>query len=182
MKKYFENLARAAFGMQFGELDESEKHVIQSMADKKPIATDINIEFEEQLTTGEKLADKVAEFGGSWPFIIFFVAVMVVWIGVNSTWLANGEAFDPYPFILLNLILSTLAALQAPIIMMSQNRQASKDRLAATLNYEVSLKTDLEIMHLHQKIDGLQKTLQSLTDSIASQPATTQENSSPPTL
>jgi uncharacterized membrane protein len=170
MKKYFENLAKAAFGMQFGDLEESEKHVIKSMADKTPIATDVNIEFDVQLTTGQRLADKVAEFGGSWPFIILFGSAMAVWISLNSLWLFNGEAFDPYPFILLNLVLSTLAALQAPIIMMSQNRQASKDRMSATLNYEVSLKTDLEIIQLHKKIDALQQSMVSLTQASTTMP------------
>ncbi|XOV80886.1 MAG: DUF1003 domain-containing protein [Aestuariibacter sp.] len=177
MKKYFENLAKAAFGMQFGDLEESEKHVIKSMAEKTPIATDVNIEFDDQLTTGQRMADKVAEFGGSWPFIILFVCAMIVWILINSVWLFASVPFDPYPFILLNLILSTLAALQAPIIMMSQNRQASKDRLSATLNYEVSLKTDLEIMQLHKKIDALQQSLATLNASLPTPPDSEPEQS-----
>lgn len=155
MKKYFENLAKALLGAKFGELSETEKHVIESIANQEPIATNINKSFHDQLTFGQRLADKVAEFGGSWTFIIIFVVIMVSWMMTNVLLLTTETAFDPYPFILLNLVLSSLAALQAPIIMMSQNRQSDKDRMAATLNYEVSLKTDLEIMRLHQKIDAL---------------------------
>ncbi|GEA11967.1 DUF1003 domain-containing protein [Alteromonas sp. KUL49] len=162
MKKYFENLARALLGMKYGELSETEQHVIESIANSSPIATNVNKSFDEQLSFGERLADKVAEFGGSWTFILIFVGLMIGWMGVNIFLLTGPDAFDPFPFILLNLMLSTLAALQAPIIMMSQNRQSAKDRLAAAQNYEVSLKTDLEIMRLHQK-------LQELTDKLTEQ-------------
>ena len=155
MKKYFEKLAKTLFGSKYGDLSKSEQHVIESIANQAPITTDLNESFKEQLTFGQKMADKVAEFGGSWTFILIFVAIMMSWMGVNLFVLAKGNAFDPFPFILLNLVLSTLAALQAPIIMMSQNRQAAKDRMAASLNYEVSLKTDLEIKLLHQKVDEL---------------------------
>lgn len=159
MKKYFENLAKALLGMKFQELEESQQHVIESIANKTPVASDVNEAYEEQLTFGQKVADKVAEFGGSWPFIIIFMSIMVVWVLLNSLWFVQEEAFDPFPFILLNLVLSTLAAIQAPIIMMSQNRQSTKDRLATTQNYEVSLKTDLEIMRLHEKLDKIQAHL-----------------------
>ena len=138
-------------GAKFGDLSEPEQHVIESIANQEPIATNVNDSFSEQLTFGQRLADKVAEFGGSWTFILIFIFIMVSWMATNLFILSSEKAFDPYPFILLNLVLSTLAALQAPIIMMSQNRQATKDRLAASLNYEVSLKTDLEIIRLHQK-------------------------------
>ncbi|MFC3122783.1 DUF1003 domain-containing protein [Agaribacter flavus] len=154
MKKYFENLAKSLFRSKFVDLDETEQHVIECIANQAPIATNLNESFKEQLSFGQRMADKVAEFGGSWTFIIIFVCIMASWMAVNVYFLA-AEAFDPYPFILLNLMLSTLAALQAPIIMMSQNRQAEKDRMAAALNYEVSLKTDLEILRLHQKLDAL---------------------------
>ena len=99
-------------------------------------------EEEEHLTFGQRVADRVASFGGSWPFIILFTMVMLVWIGINIARMAN---FDPYPFILLNLVLSTLAAIQAPIIMMSQNRQSSKDKLLAENDYQVNLKAEMEI-------------------------------------
>ncbi|BDX07070.1 DUF1003 domain-containing protein [Planctobacterium marinum] len=155
MMKYFENIARAMMGMPYGELNETEQHVIKSIANQETVATNLNQSFHDQLTFGQKVSDKVAEFGGSWPFIIMFLIVMLVWIGYNALALSGTVVFDPYPFILLNLVLSTLAALQAPIIMMSQNRQAAKDRMAASLNYQVSLKTDLEIMLLQKKLDEL---------------------------
>ena len=106
----------------------------------------------EPRTTGERLADKVAVFGGSWTFIIFFFLVLVVWIVVNSIFLAQ-KAFDPFPYILMNLILSCLAAIQAPVIMMSQNRQEAKDRQRSENDYLINLKSELEIRSLHQKID-----------------------------
>jgi uncharacterized membrane protein len=119
-----------------------------------------NVEEEERLTFGERIADKVASFGGSWTFIITFGVVLLLWITVNSILLA-AHPFDPYPYILLNLFLSMLAALQAPVIMMSQNRQAAKDRLKADLDYEVNMKAELEVAQLHRKIDRLSETLQS---------------------
>ena len=106
----------------------------------------------------QRLADRIAEFGGSWTFILIFCALLLAWVALNSFILAKrSEAFDPYPYILLNLFLSMLAALQAPIIMMSQNRQAQKDRLAAAHDYEVNLKAELEIRHLHEKLDELRE-------------------------
>jgi uncharacterized membrane protein len=160
MKKYFENLARALFDLKFGELTETEQNVIKSIANQAPIVSNVNQCFKDQLTFGQRVADKVAEFGGSWTFIIIFVCIMITWMGSNIFLFASDDAFDPYPFILLNLVLSTLAAMQAPIIMMSQNRQSDKDRLAASLNYEVSLKTDLEIIRLHQKLDAMAEKLE----------------------
>ncbi len=106
----------------------------------------------ESRTVGQRLADRVAEFGGSWTFIIFFGVVLTLWIVVNSFFLMQ-KAFDPYPYILMNLILSCLAALQAPVIMMSQNRQEAKDRKRAESDYLINLKSELEIRSLHQKID-----------------------------
>jgi len=159
MIKYFENLAKALLGMQYGDLSVQEKRVIDSIANKAPLPENINEIFERDLTFGERLADKVSAFGGSWTFIFIFLGIMTLWIAGNSYWLLQAQTFDPYPYILLNLILSTLAALQAPIIMMSQNRQAEKDRLKVEANYAVSLKSDLEIMRLHEKIDTLQHML-----------------------
>jgi len=155
MKKYFENLAKTLFDIKYTELDEGAQNVIQAIANQEPIATNLNDSFKHQLSFGQRLADRVAEFGGSWKFIILFLAIMLIWMGANTLFLLGEESFDPYPFILLNLVLSSLAALQAPIIMMSQNRQADKDRMSASLNYEVSLKSDLEIMRMHQRIDEL---------------------------
>lgn len=161
MKRYFENLAKALLGMKFNELNSVEQKVIESIANQQTVAENVNTTFHEQLTFGQRLADRVAAFGGSWPFICLFMLIMLGWITINVIWW--GEApFDPYPFILLNLILSTLAAIQAPIIMMSQNRQAAKDRLEVVANYEVSLKTDLEIMRLHSKLDALTQSLNEL--------------------
>lgn len=162
MKKYFENLARALFDLKFGELTETEQNVIKSIANQAPIVSNVNQCFKDQLTFGQRVADKVAEFGGSWTFIILFLCIMLTWIGSNVFLFSASDAFDPYPFILLNLVLSTLAAMQAPIIMMSQNRQSDKDRLAAALNYEVSLKTDLEIIRLHQKLDAMTEKLHAM--------------------
>ena len=155
MIKYFENLAKAMFGVKFHELGDQEQKVIESIANKEPLPENINLLFHEKLTFGQKMADKVASFGGSWTFIILFAILMLIWIAINSWLVLADQAFDPYPYILLNLALSTLAAMQAPIIMMSQNRQAAKDRFEIAANYEISLKTDIEMTRLHQKIDDL---------------------------
>ena len=161
MIKYFENLAKAMFGMKFHELGDQEQRVIESIANKEPLPENINIAFHENLSIGQKLADKVASFGGSWTFIILFAVVILCWMSINSWLILADQAFDPYPYILLNLALSALAALQAPIIMMSQNRQAAKDRFEISANYEVSLKTDIEITRLHQKLDELAEIIKS---------------------
>jgi uncharacterized membrane protein len=121
---------------------------------KGPISRDVHQEFEERLTFGQRTADRVAAFGGSWTFIVCFLLAMGIWIGLN---VAGYFRFDPYPFILLNLLLSCLAALQAPVIMMSQNRQAAKDRMEAQHDYEINLKAELEILALHEKIDELRE-------------------------
>jgi uncharacterized membrane protein len=126
---------------------------------RSQVTRNVNIEAEERLTLGQRLADRVAAFGGSWPFILVFCAVMVLWVVVN-TWVLAENTFDPYPYILLNLVLSMLAALQAPIIIMSQNRQAAKDRLQADLDYRINLKAELEVAHLHKKIDRIWEELQ----------------------
>lgn len=137
---------------QISELSERERRVIGSWLKRTPVSQDINQQFREQLSLGQRLADKVASFGGSWTFIFLFLAGMVVWMLINTD---MTSPFDPFPFILLNLILSCLAALQAPVIMMSQNRQASKDRLEAHYDYEVNMKAEVEIMDLHAKLDKL---------------------------
>lgn len=121
------------------------------------ISRDIQNEFEKRLSFGQRLADKVAESGGSWSFIIAFGCVLIAWVAANSVFLASN-AFDPYPYIFLNLILSMVAALQAPVIMMSQNRQATKDRLMAEHDYAINLKAEIEIMALHDKLDGLRSS------------------------
>jgi uncharacterized membrane protein len=123
------------------------------------VSRNLNVEEEERMTLGQRVADKVATFGGSWPFIFIFCGIMLFWVLLNSTALLSRH-FDPYPYILLNLFLSMLAAIQAPVIMMSQNRQASKDRLKGDLDYEVNLKAELEVAQLHRKVDNLYERLE----------------------
>ncbi|MBP1669452.1 MAG: hypothetical protein H6Q21_1818 [Bacteroidetes bacterium] len=137
---------------EIGELSELEKTVLDSVSSNKTLTDKIDSEEEKVLTVGERIADKVASFGGSWTFIISFGVFIFIWIVVNIYWLFN-KGFDPYPFILLNLILSCLAALQAPVIMMSQNRQEQKDRDRSKNDYMINLKSELEIRTLHEKID-----------------------------
>jgi CRP/FNR family transcriptional regulator, cyclic AMP receptor protein len=122
------------------------------------VSRNANEEEEERMTLGQRIADRVASFGGSWTFIIIFLAGMIAWMTINSVVL--HRAFDPYPFILLNLVLSCLAALQAPVIMMSQNRQSSKDRLKSDLDYQVNMKAELEVAHLHRKMDRVYEIIQ----------------------
>jgi uncharacterized membrane protein len=123
------------------------------------VSRNVNIEAEERMTLGARIADKVASFGGSWKFIILFGVIMTVWVIVNTAVLLS-RPFDPYPYILLNLVLSMISALQAPVIMMSQNRQASKDRLQADQDYQVNLKAELEVAQLHRKLDHLSERLE----------------------
>ncbi len=139
---------------QKGELTEMERTVLESINRKTTLTDKVENDDNQGLTIGQKVADKVASFGGSWTFIISFGSFLFVWISVNIFWLAN-RAFDPYPFILLNLILSCIAALQAPVIMMSQNRQEEKDRERAKKDYMINLKSELEIRTLHEKLDHL---------------------------
>jgi CRP/FNR family transcriptional regulator, cyclic AMP receptor protein len=127
------------------------------------VAKNVNEEEEEQMTFGEHIADKVAAFGGSWTFIIFFGFILLCWAALNTI-LLHDRGFDPYPYILLNLFLSMLASLQAPVIMMSQNRQSSKDRLKADLDYEVNLKAELEVAQLHNKVDKIYEEMQAHFD------------------
>ena len=139
---------------EIGELSTLDHEVIESLHQHEILSSDISKQFERKLTFGERLSDHIASFGGSWRFIILFGAVLFGWIMLNGIFLLN-RAFDPYPFILLNLILSTLAAIQAPIIMMSQNRAELRDRLRSENDYKINLKAELEIRHLHEKIDHL---------------------------
>lgn len=139
---------------QIGNLTELEKTVLVSLKDNTTLIDKIDVEDKEAMSSGQRIADKVATFGGSWTFIISFGLFLLIWISINIFWLTN-KAFDPYPFILLNLILSSLAAIQAPVIMMSQNRQEEKDRERAKKDYMVNLKSELEIRMLHEKIDHL---------------------------
>ena len=135
------------------ELTNLEKNVITSMNDDKSFVNKVADEVENR-TFGQRIADNVADFGGSWKFIIIFLSFIAIWIIANVMFLIN-KGFDPYPFILLNLILSCIAALQAPVIMMSQNRQEEKDRERAKKDYMINLKSELEIRMLHEKVDHL---------------------------
>lgn len=138
---------------ELGDLTEMEAKVVDSLKNDK-LLSDNPDDNDSNITFGQRIADKVATFGGSWTFIISFAGFLLAWIVINALFLLN-KGFDPYPFILLNLILSCIAALQAPVIMMSQNRQNEKDRQKAQNDYMVNLKSELEIRMLHEKIDHL---------------------------
>ncbi|TKB12951.1 MAG: DUF1003 domain-containing protein [Mesorhizobium sp.] len=148
--RYMEELLQQEHG-EFSELD---RQVVESIARQDTISENSEEEFEEHRSFADRVSDSMAEFGGSWWFLISFAAVLLIWIGLN---LAEGatSAFDPYPFILLNLMLSCIAAIQAPVIMMSQKRQEAKDRLRSFNDYRVNLKAELEVRHLHEKLDYL---------------------------
>lgn len=135
----------------FDELTERDRKVLEHIARRSPVSRDLSSRSGDSM--GARVADRVASFGGSWTFIILFAAILAAWVILNG-WLLTSPP-DPFPFIFLNLMLSMVAAFQAPIIMMSQNRQAQKDREAAANDYEVNLKSELEIMRLHEKLDDL---------------------------
>ena len=137
-----------------GELSALDEQVVKSLKEQELLSMNINDEYDSQLTFGERLADRLADFGGSWRFISIFATVLFLWVAINSVALFL-KPFDPYPFIFLNLVLSCLAAIQAPVIMMSQNRQETRDRLHADHDYRINLKAELEIRNLHEKIDHL---------------------------
>lgn len=139
---------------QLGELNESEKTVLDSIVQRSMLSNVVDMEGKENISFGQKIADKVADFGGSWTFIISFLIFIIFWITLNI-WILKDKSYDPFPFILLNLILSCIAALQAPVIMMSQNRQEEKDRIRAKNDYMINLKSEIEIRALHEKIDHL---------------------------
>jgi uncharacterized membrane protein len=156
MNNHLRDIAKKRFNADLDSLPEREQRVVQHFSDRQHVSHDTNLEFEKKLTFGQRLADKVAMFGGSWTFIIIFGAILLAWVLLNAFLLTrHGNTFDPYPYILLNLFLSMLAAVQAPVILMSQNRQGVKDRLDAAHDYEVNLKAELEILSLHEKLDEL---------------------------
>jgi uncharacterized membrane protein len=158
MNKQLLDLVKKRFKVSVDDLSERERRVVQHFGERRHISRNTNLEFEQKLTLGQRLADRVAAFGGSWTFIIIFAAILFSWIALNTFILARHSAsFDPYPYILLNLFLSMLAAAQAPVILMSQNRQSVKDRMDAAHDYEVNLKAELEILSLHEKIDELRE-------------------------
>jgi uncharacterized membrane protein len=150
---------RGAYGLEElerdrGELSAVEEEVSRKAAEHIAIASHIDETLQERLTLGQRVADRVAAAGGSWPFLILFMATIAVWIAFNGSLLGRA-AFDPYPYILLNLVLSCVAAVQAPIIMMSQNRAAARDRLEADEDFKINLKAEIEIAALHEKLDHL---------------------------
>lgn len=154
LAKYRIQYVHALLKSEKGELTDLEKEVVESMQKHELITKNAESEFDEQWSFGERLADKIATFGGSWAFLICFALFLLIWIVINTIVMKVHPA-DPYPFILLNLLLSCLAAIQAPIIMMSQNRQEAKDRLRSQYDYQINLKAELEIRHLHEKVDHL---------------------------
>ncbi len=158
IKRKKEDIASNFLKRGWENLTEREQQVIERVVKQAAISRNTNRQFDDERTFGEKLADRIARFGGSWTFIITFFCILVAWVALNSLVLyRSGTAFDLYPYILLNLFLSMLAALQAPVIMMSQNRQAAKDRVDAAHDYEVNLKAELEICGLHEKLDHLRE-------------------------
>jgi len=154
LTRYRTNYVHTLLESEKGEITSLEQEVLHSIRDHELLAKNVDEEFDQKWSFGERLADRIATFGGSWTFLICFGVFLALWIGINSVILVVHPP-DPYPFILLNLILSCLAAIQAPIIMMSQNRQEAKDRLRSQHDYQVNLKAELEIRHLHDKIDHL---------------------------
>ena len=146
--------ARVLLQTEIEKLPPDEREVVERFVARRRVARNIGREFPASLTLGQRVADRVARVGGSWSFIIAFSVFLLAWMALNS---AMGRAFDPYPFILLNLVLSSLAALQAPVIMMSQNRQAEADRMQAQNDYEVNIKSELEILQVHEKLNELRE-------------------------
>jgi uncharacterized membrane protein len=142
---------------EMGQISSLHEEVLESLKEHEILSKNINLEFEQELTFWERASDKLATVGGSWRFILGFAVVMGIWVTVNSIVLIR-HPFDPYPYILLNLVLSCLAAIQAPVIMMSQNRQDAKDRLRSEHDYQLNLKAELEIRHLNEKMDLLLST------------------------
>ena len=154
LQKYRKEYLQKLLIDEKGELSNLEKDVIDKLSEYESISENVEKEFISNLTFGEKLSDLIASFGGSWKFIIIFGFILFFWISINAFVLLT-KPFDPYPFILLNLLLSCLAAVQAPIIMMSQNRQEARDRNRAEQDYKINLKAELELRQLHQKVDHL---------------------------
>jgi uncharacterized membrane protein len=154
LNKFREEYITNILETEKGELSILEKEVMKSLKKHEFLSKNINIEFDRQSTFGERISDRLTDFAGSWKFISIFIITIFIWMLINSIVLVT-KPFDPYPFILLNLVLSCLAAIQAPIILMSQNRQEARDRLQAEYDYRVNLKAELEVRQLHEKIDHL---------------------------
>ncbi len=161
MQQKMSDLAMKVLGRSLETASEIERRVLHAVTARLHVARQIHREMEERQTFGERLSDRIAAWGGSWLFLGLFFVFLFGWIALNS-WALIRRPFDPYPYILLNLVLSTLAAVQAPVILMSQNRQAAKDRLQAAHDYEVNLKAEIEILQLHEKIDRMASVLEEL--------------------
>lgn len=154
LNKYRKNYLTHLIKRESGELNKIENEVVASIANNKILSQNIESDIQEKFTIGQRVADKIATFGGSWTFLTLFFLFILLWMAVNIFILVT-KPFDPFPFILLNLILSCLAAVQAPVIMMSQNRKEAKDRMRSEHDYQVNLKAELEIRLLHEKLDHL---------------------------
>lgn len=154
LSKYNAEYVKSLLESERGELSSMETRVLESLRQHELLSLDIDLESATSWTLGERLADKMADFAGSWVFLISFGVFMAIWIITNSLVLF-WRPLDPFPFILLNLVLSCLAAIQAPIIMMSQNRQETRDRLRGQHDYQINLKAELEIRHLNEKLDHM---------------------------
>jgi uncharacterized membrane protein len=166
----FHDIEKVLFGKTPDELTAAERKVLKLARERKTLARNASDDFFADSTPGQRLADAIARVGGSWAFIVSFLVFLVLWVALNTIVLFT-HAFDPYPFIFLNLVLSMLAAIQAPIIMMSQNRQSERDRFMAAKDYEINLKAEIEVLGLHQKLD-LQvineiKTLRDMIQSLS---------------
>jgi uncharacterized membrane protein len=167
MQKTVAELSGRWLGRRPEALSVEETSALQSAIDRQPVSRDVNVDFAKQENVGDRIADAIARIGGSWSFIVTFILFLIVWT-TGNVWLLGREGFDPYPFIFLNLILSMIAALQAPIIMMSQNRQSARDRIDAAHDYEVNLKAEIEIMALHEKLDEMRHSqIMILRDDVA---------------
>ncbi len=153
LNRFRHDYVRSLIHNEMGELTSIEDEVLESLSQQEVLSKNPDTE-DAPSNLGQRLADRIAEVGGSWSFIIGFGTVLILWVTLNTVFLAS-RAFDPYPYILLNLFLSCLAAVQAPVIMMSQNRQESRDRQRAIRDYQINLKAELEIRQLHQKMDHL---------------------------
>ncbi|CZT35364.1 DUF1003 domain-containing protein [Rhizobium sp. 9140] len=163
-----EDISHRLFNKPAAALGAVERRVLGRAHARQTLSEDVNASFVASQSFGDRLADQIARVGGSWAFIISFLVFLAAWALVNTLLLTQSEAFDPYPFIFLNLVLSMVAALQAPVIMMSQNREAAKDRLNASKDYEVNLKSEIELISLHHKIDDvLLKEIATLQANIA---------------
>ena len=154
LARFRADYVRSMLESEKGELSQLDTEVLESLRQQELVSSNVDEAFDQKSTFGERLADRIADFGGSWTFMIIFGAFLAAWILMNSL-VMFWRPVDPYPFILLNLVLSSLAAVQAPVIMMSQNRQETKDRVRARNDYQVNLKAELEIRHLHEKMDHL---------------------------